>query len=276
MARPFGWQLRATESSHFEIIRRDNGQFAAVLNHALLRGVRAEMIHWWFRRFTHLRVRLVDVPGFEDATVPAYLLWHPTDHHSAVLSGTLGPGGEPRPGCSIHIREAMQFDRYGWNYPVDARLRVAYVAGDGWAMGRFPPVFGGAMVLRIHFSDVFEEGVHQGVHYHYEVSIGLPGRGPLHRLINQRLSASFGPEFFSAWHRHNVIEVGTFENFLPALYEQRADESRLVYSREMNPQTGASMDQRGFDRDLFERRVAQYQQCSDTRACQASDQASFL
>ncbi|MEO0809474.1 MAG: hypothetical protein AAFW82_02330 [Pseudomonadota bacterium] len=47
-AREFGWSLKPISSSLFDICKRDNGQFCVVLNHALLRGVRAEMVHWWF------------------------------------------------------------------------------------------------------------------------------------------------------------------------------------------------------------------------------------
>ena len=91
--RPFGWNLKPLRSSAFEIHQRDNGQFCVVLAHSLLRGVRAEMIHWWFTHFTKLKVRLRDVPGYEDQVVPGYLLWHPVDHHSAELSGRLGARG---------------------------------------------------------------------------------------------------------------------------------------------------------------------------------------
>ena len=122
--RGFGWALKPVSSSHFDIHRRGNGQFRVVLNHALLRGVSAEMIEWWFLNFMRLKVRLGDVPGYEGQKVPGYWLWHPIDHLSAELSGTLGPGGVARPGCAIHIREAMQYDHYGWKYPVDTKLKV--------------------------------------------------------------------------------------------------------------------------------------------------------
>lgn len=121
-AREFGWRLKPTESSHFAIHQRDNGQFCVVLNHALLRGVHSEMLRWWFANFTTLNVRLTDVPGYEGAKVPAYHLWHPIDHYAAQLSGKLGPGGTSCVGATITIREAMQYDKYGWKYPVDSSL----------------------------------------------------------------------------------------------------------------------------------------------------------
>ncbi|MEO0498686.1 MAG: hypothetical protein AAF141_15220, partial [Pseudomonadota bacterium] len=124
--RDFGWSLKPNDSAFFDIQKRPNGQFSVVLNHALLRGVRAEMIHWWFLNFTRLSVQLPDTHGFEGQQVPAYLLWHPQDHLSATLKGKTAPDGTPQHGTKIHIREAMQYDRYGWQYPVDASLEVHY------------------------------------------------------------------------------------------------------------------------------------------------------
>ncbi|WP_415404672.1 hypothetical protein [Tateyamaria sp. SN3-11] len=171
--RDFGWPLKAPETSHFEIMQRDNGQFMVVLNHALLRGVSAKMLAWWFQTFTRLQVTLEGVPGYEGQTVPAYLLWHPSDHFNATLKGKTGPHGAPTAGRTrIHIQEAMQYQTYGWDYPVNTELSVTYVGDDGWAMGRILPVFGPVLMLRIHFRDVVQGDTHLGVHYHYEIVIG--------------------------------------------------------------------------------------------------------
>ncbi|MEM1433251.1 MAG: hypothetical protein AAGG11_04295 [Pseudomonadota bacterium] len=275
-AREFGWDLRPTSSSRFEILKRPNGQFCVVLNHALLRGVTAEMIHWWFLNFPNLRVRLIDVPGYEQQQVPAYLLWHPVDHRSATLSGRLGPNNTSRVGARLHIQEAMQYDRYGWQYPVDTTVKLFYVGEDGWAMGRAIPLLGPVMMLRIHFTDVVQDGVPMGVHYHYEVVIGVSGDGPVSRLINSRITAQFGPEFFAAWHRHNVIEVGVFENFLPPLYAQRERPDALEYQRDMDPQPLGDLPAGGFDGSLFERRITGYRSAQDPHAFQAYAARSFL
>lgn len=274
--RDFGWTLKPVSSSHFDIHQKDNGQFCVVLNHALLRGVSAEMIAWWFQNFAHLKVQLRDVPGYAGQYVPGYWLWHPIDHLSAELSGDLGPGGVAKAGCSIHIREAMQFDRYGWKYPVDSKLKVFYVGPDGWAMGRALPFFGPVMILRINFKDVYKDGQHCGVHYHYEIVIGATGNSPLARFINKRITAEFGPEFFAAWHRHNVIEVGTFENFLPSLFSQRHDLSHLEYAGDMNPDLSSPESQQGHDRTLFEKRLSGYINTAAPYQFQEYQSTSFL
>jgi len=136
------------------------------------------------------------------------------------------------------------------------------------------PLLGPVMMLRIHFKDVLDGAKHIGVHDHYEVVIGASGSNPVARIVNARLSAEFGPEFFSAWQRRNVIEVGTFEAFLPALYPQRDDMTKLCYSPDMAPARFGV--QQGFDRHLFDARVAGFKTASNPYSYQAYDHASFL
>ena len=274
--RKYGWQLKPTSSTYFEIVRKPNGQFCVVLNHSLLRGCTSEMIHWWFLHFPSLKVRLLDTEGYENSTVPAYLLWHPSDHYGASLKGRLGPGSTSRAGASIHIQEAMQFLTYGWKYPVDNQLKIFYCDTDGWAMGRAAPFLGKAMVLRIHFRDVREAGRIVGVHYHYEIVIGVGGNHPIAKFINSKITGHFSPEFFQAWHLHNTIEVGTFENFLPALYAQRSDLKSLTYSKDMNSISESEPPQSGHDRTLFRERVQGYKDATNVHGFQAWNLPSFL
>ncbi len=274
--RDFGWPLKAPETSHFEILQRDNGQFMVVLNHALLRGVSAEMLRWWFQTFTRLRVTLDEVPGYDGQTVPAYLLWHPSDHFNATLKGDIGPDGAPIAGRTrIHIQEAMQYEAYGWDYPVNSELTVAYLGDDGWAMGRSLPLFGPVMMLRIHFRDVVQRGTHLGVHYHYEIVIGAGGRDPVSRFINRQITHSFGPQFFQAWQTHNVVEVGTFEHFLPQLYEQRHAGTALHYAPSA-ARISEAAPQACRDSDLVAQRVAAFTGSDDPMAILAFDKPTFL
>jgi hypothetical protein len=274
--REYGWDLKPTASTLFDIHQKPNAQFCVVLNHSLLRGVTSEMIHWWFLNFPNLRVRLENVPDYQEKTVPGYLLWHPYDHCSATLKGKLGPDGTSQPGAKIHIKEVMQYKTYGLKYPVDTALSIFYCAGDGWAMGKVVPLLGKVMCLRIHFKDVFEGDQIVGVHYHYEVVIGASANNPLARAFNRKLTSKFSPEFFEAWQLHNTIEVGTFENFLPALYAQRSQLRELSYNPNMNGMAGVKEVQSAQDRNLFEERVAGYKDARDPHKYQAAEKASFL
>ena len=272
--REFGWDLKPISSANFAIHERENGQFCVVLHHALLRGVTSEMLHWWFLNFTNLEITLKDIAGYEGQNVPAYWLWHPSDHLSAKLSGDLGPDGTAQAGAFIEIQEAMQYAKYGWKYPVNNKLKVFYCNDDGWAMGRQVPFLGKVMVLRIHFKDVIEEGNCVGVQYHYEIVIGVSGNGPVARFVNNRLKSNFSPEFFEAWQTHNVIEVGTFENFLPALFSQRANGNQLNYEKAMDDAPKGA--QSGYDPKLFEERLSGYKETEDPHQYQGFGNPTFL
>ncbi|MEM6583692.1 MAG: hypothetical protein AAF699_20605 [Pseudomonadota bacterium] len=274
--RDFGWELKSVSSTKFGIHERENGQFCVVLNHSLLRGVSSEMIHWWFLNFPNLLVELVDIEGYRGKKVPAYLLWHPSDHLSASLSGTLGTGNTSIAGAFIEIKEAMQYLRYGWKYPVNNKLRIFYCEKDGWAMGKELPLFGKVMSLRIHYQDVYENSELHGVQYHYEIVIGVSGSDPISKFINKRIKSHFSPEFFEAWHTHNVIEVGTFENFLPSLYEQKDKQNRVKYSMSMNRAALYQQSTNAYDSRLFEERMAGYRDAKNTHDYQAIYSETFL
>ena len=170
----------------------------------------------------------------------------------------------------------MQYLKYGWKYPVDSQLKIYYREKDGWAMGKEIPVLGKMMMLRIHFEDVVEGDEIKGVHYHYEIVIGAGGKNPFSRFASRKVGSHFSTEFFEAWQMHNAIEVGTFENFLPAIYEQREDKENLEYSRSMNSISNDGPPQVGFDRTLFEHRVQGYRDAKDVHQFQAWDRPALL
>ncbi|MEM9866665.1 MAG: hypothetical protein AAF765_03175 [Bacteroidota bacterium] len=275
-ARNFDWELKPISSAYFKVIRNKSNQICVVLEHALLRGVSTEMIHWWFHHFTKLNVRLIDIPGYEGKTVPAYLLWHPSDHVSAELKGKLGPGGTPRAGAKIHIKETMQYEKYGLKYPVDQELMIFYHDKDGWGMGKTVPWVGPMMSLRISFKDVYEGGKIIGVHYHYEVVAGSYKQNFVAQKLTNKIVGNFGTEFWNAWLTHNTIEVGVFENFLPVLFEQRNHTDNISYAKEMNPITESPAMQNGFSKSLFEARVKGYSESINAFEYQGVTQKSFL
>lgn len=274
--RDFGWALKATETTDFEIIERKNGQFCVVLSHSLLRGVTSKMIHWWFRNFANLNIVLEDTPGYEGVRVPGYYLWHPSDHCGAKFGGALAPDGTAQAGAKIQIQEAMQYKTYGMKYPVNTALNIFYCEYDGWAMGKSLPLLGKVMCLRISFKDVVENSAVVGAHYHYEVVIGASGNNPIARALNRKITRDYSPEFFDAWHLHNTIEVGTFENFLPALYKQRGDLSDLRFARGMDAMAGAEGAQTAYDPALFAQRVEEYRKADDPYAVQRAEMPAVL
>ena len=262
-ARDFGWKLKSTDSTFFEVVRNTNDQICVVQQHSLLRGVTTEMIYWWFCHFPNLKVKLIDIPGYEAQIVPAYLLWHPTDHINASLKGKLGVGDTSKVGAKIHIQEVMQFEKHGLQYPVDQELTIFYHAKDGWCMGKSIPLIGKLMVLRIRFKDCYKDGKIIGVKYHYEVVAGSHLKNFIAKRITKKIVGNFGDEFWEAWTTHNAIEVGVFENFLPALFEQRFDLNNLTYSKAMNSVPQGSENPKGFDKAFFDQRVEGYRKSTN-------------
>lgn len=273
--RDYGWKLKETSSTHFAIQEKENGQFCVVLNHSLLRGVTAEMLLWWFQNFAFMKVTLDDIEGYENKSVPTYLLWHPSDHRNAEVKANSEPYDKAKAGDIIHIQEAMQYLKYQWKYPVNKKLNVFYCDKDGWAMGLKIPVFGEAMILSIHFQDVIENNEIIGAHYHYEVVMGVNGNNILSKTLNKLITRELNTDFFSAWHLHNTIEVGTFENFLPALYAQR-HEGNFHYSKAMNPTFSDDKEQKGYSEKLFKERVEGYKNTNNPFDYQGYTKKNFF
>ncbi|PWJ44947.1 hypothetical protein [Sediminitomix flava] len=276
--RKYGWELKPTSSVHWGQVKNKSGQLCVVLEHSLLRGVTSEMIVWWFKNFANLRVTLDDIEGYENIKVPAYLLWHPSDHINASFKGKLGENNTARAGGKIQIKEAMQFNKYGLKYPVENELNIFYCEKDGWGMGKQIPFLGTMIFLRISFKDVYENGEIIGVHYHYEVVAGTHKQNFIAKAITKKIVGQYTSEFWEAWITHNTIEVGVFENFLPALYSQRHDLSNLHYAKSMNPITKemSAEIQTGFDFKLLEDRLKGYEESENAFSYQKGLEKSFL
>ena len=73
-----------------------------------------------------------------------------------------------------------------------------------------------------------------------------------------------------------MIEIGTFENFLPALCAQKDDPQSVENGPEMNPDLPSPETQIGFDRSLCERRREGYAARKTPHVLQGYDKPSFL
>lgn len=260
--RKFEWELKPVSSVYWGQVKNKSGQLCVVLEHSLLRGLTSEMIAWWFKNFANLSVTLHDIEGYEGKKVPAYFLWHPSDHISAQFKGSLGENHTARAGAKIQIQETMQYKKHGFKYPVNEELEIFYCEHDGWGMGKKIPLLGTMIFLRISYKDVYQKGKIIGVQYHYEVVAGTNKKNLITQAINRKIVGGYSSEFWEAWITHNTIEVGVFENFLPALYSQRNNLDNLAYAKSMNPitQDMAAQDQKGFDKNLLEERLKGYEQ----------------
>lgn len=209
--RDFGWQLKPVESAATQMTRLPTGQFELTIDHDVIHGVTTDHLVWWFTHFFSLRI------VYRGTEYPAYHLWHPLDHIDvAKVGGSDGP--EVREGDRITLHEALQRDS---DNEVFGRARVIYFRDDGFGMElRRGPLRIGRLLHR--FSNV--DG---GVEYRSRLVAGLES-GPLRPLVNRFvLRRELSEEKLRAWFRHNVEEVGCWENFLPELYERR-DQGNLI------------------------------------------------
>jgi len=245
-----------------------NGQFCVILHHPIIRGITKEMLLWWFQRFLNLQVKLYNVPGVEDGrVVPAYFLWHPIDHVGVKLISGADENGLMQAGTIAALAECMSADKYGYKYLVDSKSSIKELDEEqGLLMGADAPIFGPVMRGRICWKELPE-----GIMYHYELAIGLNNQrgcsSCIKALLNNRVKRTFNEPLIRAWRRHNTIEAGTFENFLPSLWKQRDPTDHfkiLTYdAKSMNAAASYPRAQLPADPALYEKRVKAYQECED-------------
>lgn len=210
--------MRPVESARTSVHHRVDGRLEARIAHAPLRGVTSEMLAWWFEIFPdgpeaqeeRMSTRKTARVGEQD--VPLYWLWHPVDHFMVRLARR-APGGAP--GLSEGARAVLK-ERILDVLELDALVDGMSRDGIHLTMMRGPFRLGD---LRHTFVDTPE-----GLAYRSRLIVGstLPLLGPLINLVAKRFI--FTEAMLDRWLRHNVEEVGNFEQFLPALFEQRHEQ----------------------------------------------------
>jgi hypothetical protein len=198
--REFGWHLKPVESARTSVQRLGDGRMTIEIDHEIIRGITTEMLAWWFQTFDREIT-------WEGRTMQAYLLWHPLDHVGVTLFR--GPTGRLGVGDRLHITEVFARDP---RFTVDQDVRVHRWDDNGVG---FHAVIGGFRGFNLDHSF---ENVAGGVRYRSRALVGAEGMlGPLVNVLARRL---FSDETARAWVRHNVEEVGCFENFLSTLWER--------------------------------------------------------
>jgi hypothetical protein len=205
----------ASAKAEFKLLT--NKQFELTISHDIVKGVTPHMLAWWF---SHID----DVMEVQGQTYPRYRVWHPFDHiHYQDLSrASDGSGGA---GTRRHIVEAFGANR---RFLVNIIDRVAHLDEKGILLVTEQAgvsVGGGSLMTPVPFQ--FSSLEHQffplpnGTRYESRLLIGLDSAmGKF--LANRILRPLFiGEEMARAWLKHNVEEVGNFEYFLPALYENQ-------------------------------------------------------
>ena len=199
---PVLYPLRTVDESRVAVHELPHHRLRLTIDHEPLTGLTPEMLLWWFRN-------IGGTMPYAGRDVPRYRVWHPLDHVAWALARP-APGGGAAEGARFHIVEnfggdpAMHVDTVDRVEKLDRTgirlvLRIAGVPffqlEHTWSAGRG----------RVHYVSVLDLG----------------GRSALSTPVNRYLRALvFRPGMERAWLRHNVEEVGLFEQFLPSLYAE--------------------------------------------------------
>lgn len=198
---PVPWALKPFASAASGHERLPDGRDSWWIRHEVLRGVTPAMLVWWF---SHLEGDVV-VGG---RRIDRYRAWHPYDHVHASYARRR-PDGSIGPGAQIRLRELLGANRA---YTVDTVTDIERLDEGGFVHN--PRLHGIPGLVRMEYRFTPVPG---GTLYENRLLIG--GAGGWRRRITPLIRRfGFDAAHGRAWLRHNIEEVGAFEQFLPALY----------------------------------------------------------
>ena len=200
---PLPWALKSLGSAESGSERLPDGRMSYWIRHDILRGVTPKMLAWWF---AHLEGDVL----VEGRRVNRYRAWHPYDHVHASYARRL-PDGSVGPGAAIRLREYL-----GANpaYEVDTVSDIEKLDEEGFIHN--PRLHGVSGLVRMEYRFT---RVPQGTLYENRLIIG--GAHGWRRWVSPLMQRfGFDRARGVAWLRHNIEEVGQFENFLPGLYRE--------------------------------------------------------
>jgi hypothetical protein len=197
------WGLKPLGSADFGAERLPDGRLSYWIRHDVLKGVTPRMLVWWF---SHLEGDVL-IAG---RRINRYRAWHPYDHVHASYARRR-PDGTVGPGAQIRLREYLGANhRYG----VDIVSDIEQLDERGFIHN--PRVHGIGGLVRMEYTFTRVPG---GTLYENRLLVG--GTHGWRRLVTPLVQRfGFDHAHGLAWLRHNIEEVGMFENFLPGLYRQ--------------------------------------------------------
>lgn len=197
------WALKPMGSAQYGIDELPDGRLRHWIRHEELKGVTPRMLAWWF---AHLEGHVV----VQGRRIDRYRVWHPYDHVHASYARRL-PDGSVGPGAVLRLKEVL-----GGNprFVVDVTSEIEKLDEEGFIHN--PILHGVRGLARMEY--IFRPTAN-GTLYENCLVVGRAGRaGRLLAPLLHRIA--FPPGKGEAWLRHNIEEVGMFENFLPQLYRQ--------------------------------------------------------
>jgi hypothetical protein len=193
------WELKPVSSAKSGSEVLPDGRLKFWIKHDIIKGVTPQMLVWWFGNLEGD----VEVEG---QTLNRYRVWHPFDHVHARYArrrpdGTIGPGAQ------IDILEYL-----GRNprYKTHILTTIEKLDEEGYIHN---PVTHGVSLARMEYT--FAE-VAGGTRYENCLIVPRSRGSWFFRTVV--VPILFPERKGQAWIKHNVEEVGCFENFLPDLY----------------------------------------------------------
>ena len=200
---PLPFALKPVSSADSGVDHLPDGRTRYWIRHDVVRGVTPAMLAWWF-------ANLEGTITYAGRHYNRYRFWHPGDHvHASYASRR--PDGRIGPGASIRLVEVL-----GRNpaHVVDTTTHIERLDEGGYVHN--PAFHGVKRLARMEYGFAPGPG---GTYYENCLIIG--GSGLLTGLLSPLITRfAFTPDKGQAWLRHNIEEVGMFENFLPRLYHE--------------------------------------------------------
>lgn len=198
------WGLKPLGSAVYGIDTLPDGRDRYWIRHEIVRGVTPRMLAWWF---AHLEGEVV----IQGRRIDRYRVWHPYDHVHASYAKRRADGSVG-PGAVIRLKEVL-----GGNprFVVDITTEIEKLDEEGFIHNPVVDGIRGLARMEYTFTPVADGTL-------YENCLIFGARGRLGRMLHPLLARiAFPPGKGHTWLRHNIEEVGMFENFLPDLYRQQ-------------------------------------------------------
>ncbi len=202
------WPLRPVDSARVSRVKKGDRR-SVVVEHAPLSGVTAEMLAWWHGH-------IAGTMSYAGQVYPRYQVWHPLDHvsYDVVGNSRVERNRPVQAGSSVRIVEALGRDP---DSVLDVQVTVERIDQHSAVIAKRML---GTSVVRMENEFLTSKA---GARYVTQLTLGedtLAGRLMLNRMARER---ALPPAKLERWIRHHVEEVGNLENFLPELFEARAE-----------------------------------------------------
>lgn len=210
----FDWSLRGLEDAETVFTQSRDGRIIMEVRHPVVPGVTTEMVHWWFGVYAHLKLQ-IDGEIFD-----GFQVCHARDH-KYMRRADKGWSGPLRPGDRVSLSEA-----YGpkQEYSTSETVQIVRIdrAGFGLRANRL-----GLAVADLSYA---YEDTPEGLKVSTRLCVGVAS-GWAKTLINQVfVPLLFDEKKTEAWMLHNVEEVSSWANFLPAIFARRDQGDLIIWN----------------------------------------------